>query len=338
MGDASTLGRVGKILFGRLFLTSLITGTVAGGILSLTVSFDHSVIVGDSSQLSALFQMILGIIPSNFFNAFLQGNSLQIVFMAAAAGIILIKLRSTSYSVISLVDQGNEIFQTLLALINSLIPGFVFVSITNLILSDDLSKLGNIWLLAATFFATLTALIAIQFVEVLLSVKLSPLKVLRKLSTPFLICVSTASSAAAFPASIECCEKKLGIDKTLIKVGLPLGIIVFRPGLITILCTSSVFFANAYDVPITASGFAMMLITAVLLASAAPPVPGGGIACYTLLFRQVGIPLEALPLAIAIDIVADFITTATNVSVLHIQLLHAAKKLGMLDKEILRKV
>ena len=65
------------------------------------------------------------------------------------------------------------------------------------------------------------------------------------------------------------------------------------------------------------------------------PIPGGAISCYTLMFLQLGIPLEAISLAVAANVVLDFTCTAGNLHALLVQLAHGAKKLGMLDETIL---
>lgn len=69
---------------------------------------------------------------------------------------------------------------------------------------------------------------------------------------------------------------------------------------------------------------------------AAPPIPGGALACYTIFFMQLGIPLEGLALAIAMNVVFDFIATAFNMTCLQLQLTALADRLGMLDVKSLR--
>ena len=73
------------------------------------------------------------------------------------------------------------------------------------------------------------------------------------------------------------------------------------------------------------------------LAIAAPPVPGGSLTCYTVLLTQLGIPAEAVGLAVAGNVILDFFMTSCGISCLQAELMLSADKLGMLDRERLKK-
>ena len=79
------------------------------------------------------------------------------------------------------------------------------------------------------------------------------------------------------------------------------------------------------------------LITNLLLSFASPPVPGGSVMGYTIAFSQLGIPLDAIGVILAIDAVIDFPATACNVSGWQLTMTEVADSLDMLDKETLRK-
>ena len=79
------------------------------------------------------------------------------------------------------------------------------------------------------------------------------------------------------------------------------------------------------------------VLTAGLLAIAAPPVPGGSLTCYTVLLAQLGIPSQAVALAIAGNVILDFFMTSCGISCLQSELLLAANQLGLLDKDRLKK-
>ena len=74
-----------------------------------------------------------------------------------------------------------------------------------------------------------------------------------------------------------------------------------------------------------------------ILAAATPPIPGGAMSCYTILFTQLGIPVEGIALAISIDLLMDYFITAANITCLQMELVVDAKKLGILTEGKLRK-
>lgn len=77
----------------------------------------------------------------------------------------------------------------------------------------------------------------------------------------------------------------------------------------------------------------MAILTAGFLALAVPPVPGGGIACYSIIFLQLGIPVEALGIAVVLEILLDFLSTTLNMVAVTIDMVQVAAKLDMLDEE-----
>lgn len=59
--------------------------------------------------------------------------------------------------------------------------------------------------------------------------------------------------------------------------------------------------------------------------------------CFSVAFVQLGIPVEMMGIALAIDMITDFPTTAATVSGWQLTLIDVADSLDMLNKEILRE-
>lgn len=51
-------------------------------------------------------------------------------------------------------------------------------------------------------------------------------------------------------------------------------------------------------------------LISIVLAVAAPPIPGGALTCYTILFVQLKIPMEVMAVTIALNVILEFATTA----------------------------
>lgn len=94
IGDISTLKSVGlRIIKDTLLITALVI------ILSIIVTSQfYPLSSGSSGNISsdctAVIQMILDIIPSNFFEPFVTGNSLQIIFLSVITGAAMLTLSS----------------------------------------------------------------------------------------------------------------------------------------------------------------------------------------------------------------------------------------------------
>lgn len=128
------------------------------------------------------------------------------------------------------VEQLNFIVQFIMKCFNSFISLIIFLNLFNMFIGDN-SGIG-----AAALKPVLLTLMgciivmAVYIVIVCACRRITPLLFIKKLLPTFMITLTTASSAAAYPTNIETCEKKIGIDKKIINFGLPLGQVVFMPG------------------------------------------------------------------------------------------------------------
>ena len=166
--------------------------------------------------------------------------------------------------------------------------------------------------------------------------KVSPLLLIKKAWPTFLICLTTASSAASLSTNLKDSTTKFGIDKKLAEFGIPLGQVLFMPGYVALLFGVEVGLAQAYDVTITVPWLVIGFFTNILLSFAVPPVPNGTVMVFAVAFAQLGIPAEGIGIGIAINTITDFLATACNVSSWQITLIEVADSLDMLDRDVLR--
>lgn len=160
---------------------------------------------------------------------------------------------------------------------------------------------------------------------------------LRKLLPTYLIALSTASSSEALATNLETCEKQLGISERIAGFAVPLGQVIFKTGSAVGFFVLALGLAEFYGVAMPLSWVVTGVLVSGLLAIAAPPVPGGSLSCYTVLLTQLGIPEEAIGLAVAGNVILDFFMTSCGISCLQSELILVSNRLGMLDVEVLRR-
>jgi len=335
IGDAATLGRVGKRLMLRYLGMVFLVGICA------TVCFplfgNHlTQTAGQQSQLAAIAELILGIFPSTIIEPFATGNTLQIIFLAIVIGIALLFLGRKTSAVARAVEQVNYLVQFLMELISRLVPFVIFLVVVNLIWSGDLGILSSIWQLLLIFLGAVFVTAAAFLLSVSIRHKVRPGVLLRKSTGTFLIALTTASSAAAFSSNMSTCEKKFGVDSSLCSFGIPLGMVMHRPIAAVYNLLLVFYFAARYDVSCSVTWIVLAVIVCGILAVATPPIPGGGAVAYAILFAQMGIPAEAMAVALTIDMLTDFAITAFEMFSLPFSLIHSAARLGMIDMEKLR--
>ena len=78
------------------------------------------------------------------------------------------------------------------------------------------------------------------------------------------------------------------------------------------------------------------VLTAGLLAIAAPPIPGGSLSCYTVLLARLEIPAQAVALAIAGNVILDFYDVLRDI-LPAVGTAAGGNRLGLSDKDRLKK-
>lgn len=334
IGDMTTFGKIGKKMIIRFLVISVITGAV--GTAFCAVFFKLSSTGETAFAFSDLYQMILDIVPGNLIAPFIEGNSLQIIFIAIIFGLAMLVLGHRIPVVTSFIEQTNSVMQLIMGAVSSFIPFFVFGSVLNMIAGNNFSSVIKAYKLILVMLLADAILMAIYLFAVSVRKKAGPFNLLRKMIPTFIICLTTASSVAAYQTNVACCEKKLGIDKKIINIGVPLGQVVFMPGAVVLFLCTAFGMAENYGVSITPIWMLTVFIISVVLAIAAPPVPGAALTCYTILFTQLGIPAEAVAVVIALNVILEFVTTAVNVFCLQTELVELSGNLNYLDEEKLR--
>ena len=335
IGDVATLGRIGKKMMLRFVGTVMLTAALCSAAFPLLGPGLSSSSDG-GGQFASISELILGIFPSTIVEPFATGNTLQIIFMAIVIGIAMLYLGKQTSSVARAIEQVNLLVQFLMEVIARLVPYVIFLVIVNMIWSDTVSVFISTWKLILVLAAACVAISAV-FLAVTSSKRKVSLFVLLKKSMPtFLVALTTASSAAAFSSNVTTCEKKFGIDESLIRFGIPLGMVMHKPVAAVYNLFILFFFAAQYDVSCSVGWICVAVFISSIIAIATPPIPGGGAVAYSILFMQMGIPSEALAIALALDVITDFLITAFEMLLLPLSLINASAGLGMIDEEVLR--
>ncbi|MDO4338970.1 MAG: cation:dicarboxylase symporter family transporter [Eubacteriales bacterium] len=338
IGDITILGKIGRTVIGRMLIFTGVIEIITCAALMLTGLFPlgDTFQAGESGAFAQIYEMILDVVPSDMLSPFLNGNALQIIFLGVCIGIALLVLGEKVSTVMTLVDQLNGILQFLMSAIGKLVPLFVFLSVYSMIASDSFEDMGGaIKCVPLTIIGSFLC-IFLYALAISLRLKVSLPLLLKKLFPTFIIALSTASGASAYGTNLETCEKKLGISSKINNFALPLGQVIFMPGAAIGFLATALCMAENSGVSITIPWLVISVVVCSLLSMAAPPVPGGSMTCYTIIFMQLGIPMSALPLAIAVNLLLEFPMTAANISSLQCELTLASAKLDMLDLDMLR--
>ena len=333
IGNATAFGRIGKLMVSRfLAFTFLLTGV---NILLLRCFFhlNGGVAEGGDAQIHAILELLFGILPKNPVRPFLDGNTLQILFLATLIGAIILLLGSQTEDLHTWLVQVQAVTTRAVSVICKLLPVYVFSSLVLQFWSSGSKVILQLWkpVVCCAFISVI--LIAGYAAVVCLKLKVRLSVLLPKLLPGYLIALSTASFASALPTAMEVNEKRLGIAPELSKTGTPIG------GMLNVGCysllylTCGIYLAEKYGVGANAAWWITLWIVCALLAISTPPVAGATVSCLVILSSQMGIPAEGIALGVVLSTLLDFICTGSKVPILHMELLLQADRLGLLDRE-----
>lgn len=128
------------------------------------------------------------------------------------------------------------------------------------------------------------------------------------------VAAGTRSSMAALPALISAAENDLRLPPSVIGIVLPLSVTLLRTIAPSSLVLAIAFTAKLFEVPLGSGQILWAAVMSVLLSFSVPGVPGGSLLIAVPLFQTLGLPIQAIGILLAVDMLPDTIKTVTNVT------------------------
>lgn len=318
ISDTAKLGRVAvKVLLVYAITTAIAVaiGLVFANFIQPGIGLNLST---EGLQMKAvtspnLVDTLLDIVPINPMEALSKGSMLQIIFFAVIFGFALSGLGDRGKPVLNFFNIVGDVMIRMTSIVMRYAPIGVFGLISYTVAQHGIAVLLPLFkLLLTSFFATAFLVIVILTPMVAIFAKTGPAKFFKGIFEPWLIAFTTCSSAAALPANLVA-ARKLGASKAVSYFSIPLGNTINMNGTAVYMGVCTVFAAEVYGLPLTMADQATVVLMGVLAAVGTAGVPGAGLIMTTIVFTQVGIPLEAVALIAGIDRFLDMIRTSINV-------------------------
>ena len=143
-------------------------------------------------------------------------------------------------------------------------------------------------------------------------VKIPVMRFVKGMLEPFMIGFTTCSSAAALPSNMRCTEA-LGASRTVVSFGIPLGNTINMNGTALYMGINTIFVAEFYGISLPLDAQLTVILMSILAAVGTMGVPGAGLIMMSIVFVQMGMPLEGVALIAGIDRILDMARTPMNV-------------------------
>ena len=317
VGDVSKLGRVaGKTLIYYLATTgvAVVIGLVLANIFQPGQGLSISTEGLQAKQVTppSLVSVFLNIVPINPVEALSKGNMLQIIFFALLFGFGISVIGDKGKPAFQFFDSAAEVMIKVTGFVMLYAPIGVFGLMAYTVSMHGLSVLLPLIKLVLVMYLACLLQIILVYLPCVKVASLSPAQFLKGLASSMMIAFTTCSSAAALSTTLLSVQK-LGASRSVSSFSIPLGNTINMDGAAIYMGIAAIFAAEVYGIPMPIDQQLVVILLAILASIGSMGVPGAALIMITMVFTQVGIPLEAIALVAGVDRIMDMARTTINV-------------------------
>ena len=252
---------------------------------------------------------------ANPVSALLNGNYIGILFWACLFGLALKKYGadSTKLFLANTADAVSQIVRWIINLAPFGIMGLVYTNVSSNGLSI-FTQYGRLLLLLVGTMLFMALVVSPFIIFVYLHCNPYPL-VFRCLRESGLTAFFTRSSAANIPVNMDLCEK-LGLDKDMYSVSIPLGATINMDGAAITITIMTLAAANTLGIQVSLPAAILLSVMSALGACGASGVAGGSLLLIPMACSLFGISndiaMQVVGVGFIIGVVQDSVETALN--------------------------
>lgn len=317
-GNSKLDGRSGTVLFLYLF-TTFLSAVVA---VLTSRMFPQTISLGDAADadvvpqgLSEVVQTLLTNIVANPIQAMIDGNYICILMWACLFGLAMkgIANESSKAFLANVADGVSQVIRWVINLAPFGIMGLVFTSVSENGLAA-FTEYGSLLLLLVGTMLLMVLVFGPLVIFLYLHRNPYPL-VYRCFKESGLTAFFTRSSAANIPVNMQLCEK-LGLDKDMYSVSIPLGATINMNGAAITITIMAMAAANTMGIQISLPAAILLSVVSALGACGASGVAGGSLLLIPMACSLFGISndiaMQVVGVGFIIGVIQDSVETCLN--------------------------
>jgi len=320
MNDPTSLGRIG-IKATVAFLATTVFAVVFGISVALIIEPGVGTVLDfgkvDPTKTAMEFNIVkffIGIIPTNALGAFVENNTLQVVFFAIFTGFTINKMGSSAAEMRVLAQSAAKMFIKMISFIIELSPYAAFALIAWVVSTQGVDALLSLSKLVGAVVLAMILQYIIFGLMILVFCRISPLPFYKKSIEYQLIALSSSSSKASLATTMSVCRNNLGISESSTSFVLPLGAALNMNGFAINLSLTAIFFAQTLGVELGMHDYMMIVLTATLGSIGGAGIPGASLIMLPIVLASVNLPIDGVAILAGIDRVLDMLRTAINIT------------------------
>ena len=317
LADVRTLGRLAGKTIGYYLTTDLIALSLGLGAATLLRPGDGirltEQVAGEVGTVPALGDILLGMIPTNVFRAFSDGNVVQLVVLAILLGVATMALRGGARERLATAYEDLAgLFRRLVHLILWTAPVGIGALIAVTVGRYGAELLGPMARFLAGVWAAQLVIVAGYMLLLRYFSDFRPGRFLRNTGSLWATTAATTSSLASLSVGMET-ARRIGLPRTVYSFTLPLGAQLNKDGTSAMLGAVLIFTAQAAGVSFTPADFVTILFLGLLLSEASGGIPGGGFVIALIYVQAFNLPIEVAAIVGGIYRLVDIGNTTVNI-------------------------
>ncbi|MEJ6789888.1 dicarboxylate/amino acid:cation symporter [Brevundimonas sp. BR2-1] len=347
MRDLGKVGRVAAKAFGYFFFFStlaLIIGLVIANVVQpgrglnidpATLNAGAVAQYASAAHETTIVGFLTSIIPTTLISAFVEGNILQVLFVAILFGIAMAIVGDAAAPVHRALDSLSQIMFKLVAILMKAAPIGAFGAFAFTIGAYGLGAIANLAALIATFYLTSLIFVLGVLGAVCWINGFSIFRLIAYLKEELLLVLGTSSSEAALPSLMQKLERA-GAPRSVVGLVVPTGYSFNLDGTNIYMTMAALFIAQAMNIDLSLQDQILLLLVAMLSSKGAAGITGAGFITLAATLAVVpSVPIAGMALILGIDRFMSECRALTNFVGNAVATLVVARWEGELDREAL---
>ena len=322
--ELSTVGRVVGKAFAYFITVStlaLIVGLIVANVVQPGAGMNIDPATLDTSKIAdyaakahdqTITGFLMNIIPTTLPSALIEGEILQVLFVAILFGIALAMVGERGEPLLNILESASHAVFRLVAILMKAAPIGAFGAMAFTIGQYGIGAVANLAGLVLTFYATSLLFILVVLGAIARVAGFSILKLIRYLKAELLLVLGTSSSESALPSLIEKMERA-GCKKSIVGLVVPTGYSFNLDGTNIYMTLAALFIAQATGVKLSLEEELLLLGVAMLSSKGAAGVTGSGFVTLAATLSIVpSVPVAGMALILGVDRFMSACRSLTN--------------------------
>jgi Na+/H+-dicarboxylate symporter len=320
MGDIATIGRIGGQTLGLFMVASVVSLVLGLALVELLQPGRMTTLQlppadaasGVAANAMTMRGFIEHLLPTSILDAMARNEVLQIVVFSLFFGTAMAALGERCRLLLDGIGALAQVMLKVTGYVMLFAPLAVFGSLAATVAREGLGILGVYGAFIAEFYVGLVLLWLLIIGSGVALVGRRALRLIHDIREPVLLAFSTASSEAAYPATLRALER-FGCSNRVASFVLPMGYSFNLMGSMMYCSFALMFLAQLYGVHMGLGRQVTLMLILLLASKGMAGVPRAGLVVVAATVTQVGIPEAGVLLLAGADHFLDMGRTATNV-------------------------